>query len=243
LNAEANYLQVSEKPRLKRSYVFIQDDARDRTFLLDTGANRNMIDASVLSPEETARIDTTLKVPVSNFQSQKDKLYSIGEVTVPVPYKGKNLQLKFIVMPPRSMNYNLIGVVDILKHFIPLLEELGQKRAAHEKVKQFQNEVNQAQAPPPEERQKETLTEEEAQEYLETLPTPQCPSEPEQKDVMDQEWFAKLWNLFPRLQAEKQNLQEDSRLPYKCKVELHEGASLFFAPVYQLSEKSTSEMT
>ena len=221
--------------------MFIQDDKRDRTFLLDTGANRNMIDASVLTPQELAAVDTTRRVPVANFQSQKDKLHSIGETVVQVPYKGSNLKLKFIVMPARSMNYNLIGVVDILKHFVPLLEELGQKREAHDKAKKFQSEVNLAQAGP--EQQEEVLTEEEAQAYLETLPTPKCPDEPKQKDVMDQEWFAKVWNLFPRLQAEKQNLQEESRLPYKCKVELHEGASLFFAPVYQLSEKSTSEMT
>jgi len=241
LNAEANYLQVSEKPKLKSSYVFIQDDKRDRTFLLDTGANGNMIDASVLTPQELAKMDTTKRVPVANFESKKDKLQSIGETIVEVPYKNTSLELKFIVMPARSMNYNLIGVVDILKHFIPLLEELGQKQKAHDKARKFQSEVNVAQAIP--ERNGEVLTEEEAQAYLETLPTPKCPEEPKQKDVMDQEWFAKVWNLFPRLQAEKQNLQEDSRLPYKCKVELHDGASLFFTLVYQLSEKSTSEMT
>jgi len=221
--------------------VFIQDDKRDRTFLLDTGANRNMIDASVLTPEELGRVDTTRKVPVANFESNKEKLHSIGETVVEVPYKNMMLKLKFIVMPARSMNYNLIGVVDILKHFIPLLEELGQKQKGHEKVRKLQAQVNVAQVTA--QGDQEVLTEEEAQAYLETLPTPECPKEPKQKDVMDQEWFAKVWNLFPRLQAEKQNLQEDSRLPYKCKVELHDGASLFFAPVYQLSEKSTSEMT
>jgi len=221
--------------------VFIQDDKRDRTFLIDTGANRNMIDASVLAPEELARIDTTKRVPVANFESNKEKLISIGETVVEVPYKNMMLNLKFIVMPAKSMNYNLIGVVDILKHFIPLLEELGQKQKGYEKARKLQAEVNVAQAVA--QGDQEILTEEEAQAYLETLPTPKCPEEPKQKDVMDQEWFAKVWNLFPRLQAEKQNLQEDSRLPYKCKVELHDGASLFFAPVYQLSEKSTSEMT
>jgi len=221
--------------------VFIEDDKRDRTFLLDTGANRNMVDASVLTTEEFAKMDTTKKVPVANFENNKDKLRSIGETVVEVPYKNMSLRLKCIVMPACSMNYNLIGVVDILKHFIPLLEELGQKQKAHEKAKQLQTEVNVAQVMSG--GSQEVLTEEEAHAYLETLPTPKCPEEPKQKDVMDQEWFAKVWNLFPRLQAEKQNLQEDSRLPYKCKVELHDGASLFFAPVYQLSEKSTSEMT
>ena len=181
--------------------MFIQDDKRDRTFLLDTGANRNMIDASVLNPQEMAAIDTTKRVPVANFQSQKDKLYSIGETVVKVPYKNSSLDLKFIVMPARNMNYNLIGVVDILKHFVPLLEELGQKREAHDKAKKLQSEINLAQANP--EQQDEVLTEEEAHAYLETLPTPKCPDEPKQQDVMDQEWFAKVWNLFPRLQAEK----------------------------------------
>jgi len=91
------------------------------------------------------------------------------------------------------------------------------------------------------EHSEEILTEEKAKKYLETLPTPVCPPAPEQKDVIDQEWFAQLWALFPRLQMEKQNLKEDSRLPYKCKVELVEGATMFFAPQYQLSEKSAAE--
>jgi len=211
--------------------------------LLDTGANRNLIDASVLSEKELASVNTTTRVAVANFQQGKEKLYSIGEVMIPVPYKGQDKVLKFLVMPSRSMNYNLIGVGDILGNFIPLLEELAKYRKIHGKVKHFQNEVNQAQTENIKEVDEGYMMEEEAVAYLETLSTPECLPEPEQKDVMDQEWFAKLWNLFPRLQAEKQNLQEDSRLPYKCKVELHEGARLFFAPVYQLSERFTSEMT
>ena len=48
--------------------------------------------------------------------------------------------------------------------------------------------------------------------------------------------------LFPRLQNEKLNLLEESRLPYQCEVELKPGAKLFFARMYQLSERSTQEM-
>jgi len=46
----------------------------------------------------------------------------------------------------------------------------------------------------------------------------------------------------PRLQNEKLNLLEESRLPYQCEVELKPGAKLFFARMYQLSERSTQEM-
>jgi len=211
--------------------------------LLDTGANRNLIDASVLSEKELASVNTSTRVAVANFQKGKEKLQSIGEVEIPVPYKGRDKLLKFLVMPAQSMNYNLIGVSDILRNFIPLLEELAKNRKIHESIKQFQHEANQVKIENISKGTVEGMTEEESVAYLETLPTPECPPEPEQKDVMDQEWFAKLWNLFPRLQAEKQNLQEDSRLPYKCKVELYGGARLFFAPVYQQSERSTSEMT
>jgi len=124
---------------------------------------------------------------------------------------------------------------------LPLFQELSEKWELNSKLNKFQTEVNQARVEK-KEVAPEGLEETEAKEYLETLPTPRCPPEPQQQDVIDQEWFAKLWNLFPRLQMEKQNLQDDSRLPYKCKVELVEGARMFFAPQYQLSEKSAGEM-
>jgi len=243
LNAEANFLQTSQKPNVRTSYVFVDDKKRDRTFLLDTGANRNMVDASVLSRKEQSAIDKTVRVSVANIQQGKGTLKSMGELELQVPHKNEYIKLKFIVMPPHSINYNLIGVIDMMRHFLPLFQELSIKRELDSKVEKFQAEVNQVQAETKtEETPPEVLTEEEATQYLEMLPTLRCPPEPQQKDVVDQEWFAKLWNLFPRLQMEKQNLQDDSRLPYKCKVELVEGARMFFAPQYQLSEKSAGEM-
>jgi len=222
--------------------VFIDDKRHDRTFLLDTGANRNIIDASVLTQQELAKVDRTVSVSVANIQQGSGGLTSLGEVEIEVPHKKDHVKLKFIVMPPHTLNYNLIGVSTVIKNFLPLLQELSQNPQVNEKINQFQVELNQAQVNEEKgEFAEETLTEEEAKAYLETLPTPVCPPAPEQKDVIDQEWFAKLWALFPRLQMEKQNLKEDSRLPYKCRVELVEGATMFFAPQYQLSEKSAAE--
>ena len=222
--------------------MFIDDKKNDRTFLLDTGANRNIIDASVLTQQELAKIDRTVSVSVANIQQGSGGLTSLGEVELEVPHKKNHVKLKFIVMPPHTLNYNLIGVSTVIKHFLPLLHELSQNPQVNEKINQFQVELNQAQINEEEgESAEETLTEEEAKAYLGTLPTPVCPPAPEQRDVIDQEWFAKLWALFPRLQMEKQNLKEDSRLPYKCRVELVEGATMFFAPQYQLSEKSAAE--
>jgi len=222
--------------------VFIDDKKHDRTFLLDTGANRNIIDASVLTKQELTRLDRTVSVSVANIQQGCEGLKSLGEVEIEVPHKDDYVRLRFKVMPPHTLNYNLIGVNTIIKNFLPLLQELSLDQKTNEKINHFQVELNQAQASKERcESSEETLTEEEAKEYLETLPTPECPPAPEQKDVMDQEWFAQLWALFPRLQMEKQNLKEDSRLPYKCRVELVEGATMFFAPQYQLSEKSAAE--
>jgi len=114
LNAEANFLQTSQKPNARTNYVFIDDKKRDRTFLLDTGANRNMIDAPVLSQTERIAIDRTTRVSVANIQQGKGILKSMGELEVQVPHITEYMKLKFIVMPPKSINYNLIGVTDIM---------------------------------------------------------------------------------------------------------------------------------
>ena len=242
MNAEANFLQISPESQAKSSYVFLEDPSHNRVFLLDTGANRNMIDAAVLTPAELKRIDPTRRAAVSNIQQGTGTLKSLGEIEIELPHKAQRIKLKFLVMPPRTLNYNLIGVTAIIQHFLPCLQELCKNPQLNEKVNLFQREANQAYAELPKTAEPtEVLNEEEAKAYLDTLPTPKCPPEPQQKDVIKQEWFGKLWNLFPRLQMEKQNLREDSRLPYKCKVELVEGATMFFAPQYQLSEKSAEE--
>ena len=242
MNAEANFLQISPELQKRSDYVFVEDPKYNRIFLLDTGANRNMIDVSVLTPEERRKIDPTHKAAVSGIQQQGGLLKSLGEIEIEVPLRTKRVKLTFLVMPHRTLKYNLIGVTAILTHFLPCLQEEGDMSPLREKINKFQNEVNQAYAELPKEAEGgEVLGEEEAKAYLDTLPTPTCPPEPQQKDVIDQEWFGRLWNLFPRLQMEKQNLREDSRLPYKCKVELVEGATMFFAPQYQLSEKSAEE--
>ena len=214
MNAEANFLQISPELQKRSSYVFVEDPRYNRIFLLDTGANRNMIDASVLTPDELRRINRTCQVDVSNIQQGSSTLKSLGEIDIEIPLKTKREKLTFLVMPHRTLKYNLIGVTAILKHFLPCLQEVGDKSPLREKINKFQIEVNQAFAELPKEAEGgEVLSEEEAREYLDTLPTPKCPPEPQQKDVIDQEWFGRLWNLFPRLQMEKQNLREDSRLP------------------------------
>jgi len=193
LNAEANFLQTSKKPKVKSSYVFIDDKRHDRTFLLDTGANRNMIDASVLSKKELTEVDRSVSVSVANIQQGSSGLKSLGEINLPIPHKEKHVILKFIVMPPHTLNYNLIGVSAIIKNFLPLLQELSQNQEVNDKINQFQIELNQIQTEKAEKEESiETLTDEEAKEYLEILPTPLCPPPPQQKDVIDQEWFAKL---------------------------------------------------
>ena len=156
--------------------MFIDDKRHDRTFLLDTGANRNMIDASVLSQKEMSEVDRSVSVSVANIQQGSVGLKSLGETQLQVPHRDKHMRLKFMVMPPNTLNYNLIGVSAIIQYFLSLLQELSQERKLSEKINEFQNEINQVQTEASEQAElEEMLTEEEAKEYLEILPTPLCP--------------------------------------------------------------------
>ena len=183
MNAEANFLQISPELQKRSDYVFVEDPKYNRIFLLDTGANRNMIDVSVLTPEERRKIDPTHKAAVSGIQQQGGLLKSLGEIEIEVPLRTKRVKLKFLVMPHRTLKYNLIGVTAILTHFLPCLQEEGDMSPLREKINKFQSEVNQAYAELPKKAEgEEVLGEEEAKAYLDTLPTPMCPPEPQQKD-------------------------------------------------------------
>ena len=114
--------------------MFIDDKRHDRTFLLDTGDNRNIIDASVLTKQEIAKLDRTVSVSVANIQQGSGGLTSLGEIEIEVPHKDDYVKLKFIVMPPHTLNYNLIGVSTVIKNFLPLLQELGQNQQINEKI-------------------------------------------------------------------------------------------------------------
>ena len=209
----------------------LKDDNKDRAFLLDTGANRNLIDASVLTLEEWHKVDETRKCDVSNFNTNTPKSRSLGMILLKFCVDGKKLDLDFIVMAAKTLNYNLIGVIDILEHFLPIITRMKSNKRVPETIAL----VNQAEV-------QANLTQEEAVAYLDTLPVKKCPERPQQNTLIDQTWFQKAWGLFPRLQNEKLSLLEGSRLPYQCEVELKPGAKLFFARIYQLSERSTQEM-
>ena len=130
---------------------------------------------------------------VSNIQEGSGMLKSLGEIDIEVPLKTKRVRLTFLVMPHYTVKYNLIGVTAILKHFLPCLQEVGNNSPLKQKINKFQSEVHQAYAERPKQAEgEEVLSEEEARKYLDTLPTPKCPPEPQQKDVIDQEWFGRL---------------------------------------------------
>ena len=110
-----------------------------------------MIDVSVLTPEERRTIDPTHKAAVSGIQQQGGLLRSLGEIEIEVPLRTKRVKLTFLVMPQRTLKYNLIGVTAILTHFLPCLQAERDMSPLREKINKFQNEVNQAYAELPKE--------------------------------------------------------------------------------------------
>jgi len=229
-----NILTAHQQNVKNSSYVFHKDEKNDRTFLLDTGANRNLVDASVLTTAEKLKINSTVHCEISNFTAGMPKVQCLGTVELNLGDESSPIVLKFEVMPECMLNYNLIGIQDILQYFLKSLTNAKRQRNSAGGEANLSN----ARESPPD----EFLTLEEAEAYLSTLPLEECPPKPKQKDIMDQTWFKKVWGLFPRLQDEIKNLQEESRLPYECEIELKPGARLFFQKMYHLSERSAREM-
>ena len=110
----------------------LKDDNKGRAFLLDTGANRNLLYASVLTLEEWHRVDETRKCEVSNFNTNTPKSRSLGVVRLRFCVEGKQLELEFIVMPSKTLSYNLIGVKDIMEHFLPMIAHMKSNKQTSE---------------------------------------------------------------------------------------------------------------
>ena len=51
-----------------------------------------------------------------------------------------------------------------------------------------------------------------------------------------------LWQLFPRLAKEHENLNEPSRLPHDFSIKLKAGAKPHISPTYQMDKKRTTEL-
>jgi len=62
------------------------------------------------------------------------------------------------------------------------------------------------------------------------------------KQLIDILWFQSLWQLFPRLAKEHENLSEPSRLPHDFSIKLKAGAKPHISPTYQMDKKRTSEL-
>lgn len=105
--------------------MFHQDEKNDRTFLLDTGANRNLIDASVLTTTERSKIDTSTRCEISNFTAGTPRVQSLGTVQIDLGNKQEPIVIQFEVMPERTLNNNLIGIKNILQHFLKVLTSVS----------------------------------------------------------------------------------------------------------------------
>jgi len=98
---------------------------RPRTFLLDSGANCNLISLQFLTHEEKQKIDKKTVIKITGFNKQSPTTVSLGKVEIPVHTKQSSSMLQFHVMPAHTLNYNLIGIHDIRKHFLKYLFEIS----------------------------------------------------------------------------------------------------------------------
>ena len=163
-------------------------------------------------------------------------------------------------MPAHTLNYNIIGIHDIRKHFPSNLLECSNKEHSTS-ILQTGTTPPHSLTPPTPMRcctaqiqkigkktvqlvtaTKHNLTYEQASQLYSEIPTPAIEKQQPLKPLINQEWFKALWNLFPRLAMEHENLSETSRLPHKFFVKLKPDAKPFISATYQMDKKRTDEM-
>ena len=168
-------------------------------------------------------------------------------------------------MPEKTLNYNIIGVHDILKHFLPVLmskDDTFNTLKVGRPVKMTQQVLTQTpprlsatSEPITNERftcqqtasentspTTQTLTYEEASKLYTQIPMPKTQPQKNPQQIIDPQWFQKLWRLFPRLTMEHENLSEPSRLPHPFFIKLKPNVKPHISPTYQMDKKRTTEM-
>jgi len=171
-------------------------------------------------------------------------------------------QILFHVMPEKTLNYNIIGVQDIRRHFLPVLmskdatpntQNVRRPGKMAQQVLNHEISGNSIKSTPipnekfsspqkPSENNSQTLTYEEASKLYSQIPMPEAQPQKNPKQIIDPQWFQKLWQQFPRLAMEHENLGEPSRLPHEFFIKLKPNAKPHISPTYQMDKKRTTEM-
>jgi len=244
----------------QQGFIFLKDLQQPRSFLLDSGANCNLISLQHLTHNEKQTIDKKSVIKITGFNKQSPTTFSLGKVEIPVHTKQQSPKLQFHVMPAHTLNYNIIGIHDIRKHFLSNLVDSNNKEHStstlptgstspssltsstpmHCYTVQIQK-IGKKQVLPTTATQ-QLLTYEQASQIYAEIPTPPIEKQQPPKPLINQEWFKALWTLFPRLTMEHDNLSEPSRLPHKFFVKLKPDAKPFISATYQMDKKRTDEM-
>jgi len=239
----------------------LQDVQQPRSFLLDSGANCNLISLHHLTKNENRAIDQKSVIKITGFNKQSPTTHSLGKVEILIKTQHETPRLHIHVMPAHTLNYNIIGIHDIRQYFLLNLIDCTQK--SHSTALCPTNETSNSptqsipmhcytlQSNPTKNAHKTipqlqttdpALTYEQASKLYSEIPAPAAKKQKPPKPLIDPEWFKSLWKLFPRLTIEHENLSEPSRLPHKFFVKLKPNAKPHISPTYQMDKKRTTEM-
>jgi len=210
--------------------------------------------------------------------------YSLGETNITVTTPQVTAEISVHIMPSKILNYNIIGVNDIRRHFLPVLMSKCNKprsqivtHPAHQPIPKSDTPCAQTlphsplnalshnlieteptpltanlqslspptthQTPSPHTRDPEqNITYEQASQLYSRIPMPEAQPHNPPKQLIDILWFQSLWQLFPRLAKEHENLSEPSRLPHDFSIKLKAGAKPHISPTYQMDKRRTTEL-
>jgi len=123
-------------------FIFIHDKQLPRKYLLDTGANRNLIASNQLTKQERQQIDKKPIIRIKGFNKTSPITYSLGEVYVQIHATEHSPTILFDVMPSKMLNYNLIGVGAIQQYFFHfLLTQANEVQASHQDCQSFSSQA------------------------------------------------------------------------------------------------------
>lgn len=118
-----NFIKKTAQKQETTNFIFISDDYNNRTFLIDTGSSKNLIDCDALSRYEKHNIDRSIIVQIMGFNVRGPFTSSIGTVRLTIIHNQKRYCFPFHVIPPGILSYNLIGIVDIQQYLIPYINQ------------------------------------------------------------------------------------------------------------------------
>jgi len=265
-------------------FIFITDTTNSRTFLLDSGANCSLLDIDHLTPDETKDIDKSSIIRITGFNKQNPMTYSLGETNITITTPQVTAKISVHVMPSKILNYNIIGVTDIRKHFLPVLMSKCNtppphmvthpvyqsspnsgtpcaRSESHSPLPPLSHNLIHAESTPipthstvtatpaasqnppnqPPDSERHIMYEQASRLYSE-IPMPEAKPHQPPKQLIDISWFQSLWQLFPRLAKEHENLSEPSRLPHDFSIKLKPNAKPHISPTYQMDKRRTTEL-